>query len=244
MPDKFHPQTRSAPGGAHDATRRALLDAGADVFAEVGFHHATVRDICRRAGANVAAVNYHFGDKETLYAEVLAEQSRLAMALHPLPAAGPDTTPAQRLEDFIRAFLQRVLSAELSARHGRMMAREMVEPTRALDRLVAESIRPQSAALSVILRDLVGPGPSEETLRLLGMSVVGQILFYCHCQPVLIRLFPGMPFNAERLDTLTLHITAFSLAAVRGLSQPPVAPARVPRRPKTPSPPAGRRRRS
>ena len=238
----MRPQPRPAPAGGHAATRRALLDAGADVFAEVGFHHATIRDLCRRAGANVAAVNYHFGDKETLYAEVLAEQSRLAMALHPLPAAAPDATPAQRLEDFIRTFLQRVLSAELSARHGRMMAREMVEPTRALDRLVAESIRPQSAALSVILRDLVGPGPSEETLRLLGMSVVGQILFYCHCQPVLTRLFPGMPFNAERLDTLTLHITAFSLAAVRGLSTSPVS-VPAPGRPKSPRA-AGRRRRS
>ena len=48
-------------------TRQALIEAGGAVFAEQGFHDATVRDICARAGANIAAVHYHFGDKEALY---------------------------------------------------------------------------------------------------------------------------------------------------------------------------------
>lgn len=202
--------------GSHDVTRRALLDAAADVFAEVGFRQATIRDICRRARANVAAVNYHFGDKETLYGEVLSEQSRLAMALHPSPPHDPKVPAEERLEEFVRSFLQRVLSAELSARHGRMMAREMVDPTRALDRLVSESIRPNSQQLAAILRDLVGTGVPEASLRLTAMSIVGQILFYCHCQPVLKRLFPDTPFDSGQLEMLTQHITRFSLAALRG----------------------------
>ena len=98
------------------------------------------------------------------------------------------------------------------------MAREMVEPTGALDRLVAESIRPQSELLRGIVTDLLGGRADAETTRLCGMSVVGQILFYCHCQPVLTRLFPAAKFDAGALDRLTAHITAFSLAAIRGFA--------------------------
>ena len=52
-------------------TRERLLKAAAQLFADRGFKKVTVRDICRAARANVAAVNYHFGDKSGLYREVL-----------------------------------------------------------------------------------------------------------------------------------------------------------------------------
>ena len=54
-----------------EGTRNKLIDAAGQVFAEHGFKAATVREICARASANVALVNYHFGDKEKLYEEVL-----------------------------------------------------------------------------------------------------------------------------------------------------------------------------
>ena len=47
-------------------TRERLLEAAGEVFAERGFREATVRGICKRANANNAAVNYHFGEKEEL----------------------------------------------------------------------------------------------------------------------------------------------------------------------------------
>ena len=52
-------------------TRERLLHAAAEMFAEHGYRDARVRDICQRAGANIAAVNYHFGDKQRLYQEAL-----------------------------------------------------------------------------------------------------------------------------------------------------------------------------
>ena len=54
------------PETAPGATRLQLIEAAGEVFAEMGFQNATVREICRRAGANVAAVNYHFQSKEAL----------------------------------------------------------------------------------------------------------------------------------------------------------------------------------
>jgi AcrR family transcriptional regulator len=48
-------------------TRGRLLDAARAIFADKGFRDATTAEICRRAKATIAAVNYHFGGKERLY---------------------------------------------------------------------------------------------------------------------------------------------------------------------------------
>jgi len=48
-------------------TRRRLLEAAVEVFAEDGFRNATIERICRRARANIAAAHYYFGDKQGLY---------------------------------------------------------------------------------------------------------------------------------------------------------------------------------
>ena len=52
-------------------TRQRVLEAAAHLFALRGFKKVTIRAICAAAHANVAAVNYHFGDKLGLYREVL-----------------------------------------------------------------------------------------------------------------------------------------------------------------------------
>ena len=54
-----------------DDTRDRLLQAAAEIFAEKGFAATTVREICLRAPANLALINYYFGDKLALYKEVL-----------------------------------------------------------------------------------------------------------------------------------------------------------------------------
>src|SRR5476649_1551139 len=92
-----------------DETRRQLLEAAGGVFAEVGFRDATVREICRRAGANVAAINYHFGDKETLYLEVLRYAHGKALAKYPPMLDLPDDAPPKKkLRAFVHSMLQRI----------------------------------------------------------------------------------------------------------------------------------------
>ncbi len=197
------------------ATRQHLLEAAAEVFSETGYRSATVRQICERAGANIAAVNYHFGDKEALYRAVLRASFKTALDVHPAKA-GPKAkaTPEARLEQFIRAFLQRIFSKGPLARHGKLMAREMIEPTSALDEIIQGDIRPRSQELSAILKELIGPKAAPNHIQLCAMSVVSQVLFYHHCRPVVERLDPKMKFDAVTVEYLTRHITDFSLAAI------------------------------
>ncbi len=48
-------------------TKSKILNVAQDLFAEKGFDGASIRDIAQRADVNIAAVNYHFKNKENLY---------------------------------------------------------------------------------------------------------------------------------------------------------------------------------
>lgn len=54
----------------YELTRDRLLDEAEDLFAQRGFHAVSVREITKAAQSNLAAVNYHFGNKQNLYLEV------------------------------------------------------------------------------------------------------------------------------------------------------------------------------
>src|SRR5262249_16323313 len=139
-------------------TRQRLLEAAGEVFAARGFRAATVREICRRARANLAAVNYHFGDKERLYAAVLqytfhcAEPSPLDLGL------GVEATVEEGLQAFIRSHLCSLFDEGRPAWHRKLIAREMAEPTQALDVVVDQMIRPEAELLMAIVRDVLGHG--------------------------------------------------------------------------------------
>jgi len=208
-----------ADNASHAATREQLLEAAGEVFAEVGFRAATVRQICQRAGANIAAVNYHFGDKTELYRAVLKESCQAALTKYP-PNFGLSrrSTPEQRLRAFVYSFLLRIFSEGPSARHGKLMAREMIEPTGALDGIVKDDIRPMSVVLMSIMGDLLGKKADDKTKRLCAMSIVSQVLFYHHCRPVVVRLFPDTKFDEATIAALADHITNFSLAALQQIN--------------------------
>jgi len=60
---------------ASDQTRTAILNAAERLYAERGFGDVTLRDIVAAADVNLAAVNYHFGSKDELIAELFVSRS-------------------------------------------------------------------------------------------------------------------------------------------------------------------------
>ena len=201
---------------ANGATREALLSAATTVFAERGFQDSTVRDICQLAGANVAAVNYHFGGKEELYGEVVLAVSHTGEPPTHM-SLGSDVPAENRLEAHVRWLLKRLVSSGPSDPMGQIMGREMIQPTPALDRLVSEVFRPQSIWLKEVVRDLLGPGFPEATYLRGVMSIVSQIVFYKHCRPVLERMGAGFYPTPEMVEVQIRHIVDFSLAGFHGM---------------------------
>lgn len=199
------------------AARERLLQAAGEVFAEHGFASATVRDICSRAATNIAAVNYYFRDKLGLYTEVLRWINEQLDAKHPVLAGVADDAPApQRLRAFVRSFLLKLFDPERPAWHGKLMSREMFEPTAALDTMV-ESIRPRFRLLSAIVSELLGPAAAPARVRLCANSVVGQCLHYHFGRNLLARLQPEAAFTPPAVEALIEHIATFSLAAMSRL---------------------------
>ena len=203
-----------------DKTRQRLLEAAGEIFAEQGFRKATVRDICARAGTNVASVKYHFGDKERLYSEILRYAHGCAIEKYPpnlgLPADAP---PEKRLYTFVLSFLQRLLDEGRPAWHAKIMSREMAEPTVAMDMLVEEQVKPHFGFIRQVVIELLGPKAPEETVRLCAQSVVGQCLFYHFGKPVTQRLFPQRTFGIKDAPRIAEHITRLTLAGIRDIAR-------------------------
>jgi len=206
------------PSARSRDTRQRLLEAAGEVFAERGFRDATIQEICRRADANIAAVHYHFADKERLYRAVIQYAEGCAGDSPPADIA-PDTPAEKRLRGHIESFLLRLLDEGHPAWLGKLMAREMSQPTPALDVIVQEKIRTTYRRVDAIVRELLGPGACDDDVRACVLSVQGQCLFYRHCHPVLARLFPGLTFGHEQVPGLAEHITRFSLAGIRAIAR-------------------------
>jgi AcrR family transcriptional regulator len=200
-------------------TRERLLKAAERLFADRGFKKVTVRDICRAARANVAAVNYHFGDKLGLYREVLQIAIDVVRATTDAGRqAGEGCPPEEQLRRYIAVFLRRVLPPGHETVH-RLIQREIDDPTPALDALIEQGVRPRIEYLSAIVAKMIGCDPSDRrVLRCVG-SILSQTIIYVRKNPIAERLgftFRGTP---AQIDEAARHITEFSVAGVRAVGR-------------------------
>jgi AcrR family transcriptional regulator len=208
------PASETVAPSAEASPRERLIATAGEVFAELGFHAATVRQITEKAGLNVAAINYHFRDKTELYAACLHAAHCTAME-----AAGEweceSDDPEERLHHFIDRMLRRMLNPDRPKWHHALIGREMIEPTGALDLMVEQGIRPDCRELEAIVHQLTGGDLPRDRVMMLGCSVVGQCLFYLQNRPIIERLYPKFRSKPPTIEQLVEHIYAFSVTAIR-----------------------------
>lgn len=231
------PRFASSASSDHDAVDPAarLLTAAVPVFAQRGFHRATLREIAKEAGVNVAAVSYYFGDKMGLYRAVIEDIRDQRQRAFPVPAVD-DAAPHESLRRIIRALLSRMLAGDERGFEAMLMMREMQSPTAVLGVLVHEYFKPTFDVLCETIERLVEPlqsasmgasarqddfcesearSESIQTLvTQLALGVVGQCLYYRIGRPVLEQLIaPELRAKHYDVESLCRHITASTLAA-------------------------------
>lgn len=206
-------------------TRRHLLTAACEMFGRRGFKAATIAEICRKAGANIAAANYHFGSKEALYMESWRFAFEKSLSIYP-PDGGvaADASVEERLRGRILAIMRRIMDPESHCFD--IAYQELANPTGLLVGVVQESIEPIFGGFMSIVRELLGEDAAEEKIRLCLMSIRAQCF-----GPLLQQRrrkmgpqglsCPGLEPSLEDVEMLADHVTAFSLAGIRAVRQAP-----------------------
>jgi len=195
------------------AMKDRLIEVAGEIFGEKGFKSATVREITTQAGANVAAVNYYFRDKEELYAAVL--RHAVQCSIRHDPVIDDALPPEEQLHLFIVEKLNHLLDPRRPKWHGQLMSREMFSPSASLDLVVNELIRPRIACFRRIVTRIAGRDLPEQRTVLLLLSVMSQCAYYRQSGGLIDRLFPELMQSPTMIPDIARHITTFSVAGIR-----------------------------
>ncbi|MCU0705505.1 MAG: CerR family C-terminal domain-containing protein [Fimbriiglobus sp.] len=202
---------------SNESAKERLLAAAEEIFADYGYEGASVRAICHRAGMNVAAVNYHFGDKETLYVEAV-KRAHNCSDTKPVDDDDPTAPASVRLERFIRHMVA-MMHEPASPSAMKLVVREMADPGKAAATLVDEFIRPIAFRLRALLQELQ-PHQTDEERLMTGFSIIGQCLYYRQNRRVSELIFGKPQVEALTVDMVADHVVRFTRNAI-GLGERP-----------------------
>ncbi len=156
-----------------EKTRDRLLISASRIFAEKGFQESTIAEICEQAETNIASVNYHFRDKETLYLESWHFAFKRELSLYPPDGGLMESASAeQRLAERIRALINRV--ADDNSYSFAIINKEMAQPTRLLSDILDKEINPQRLQMLSLLKECLGQTASDEQIHYCHTRIMGQ----------------------------------------------------------------------
>ena len=177
-------------------TKQKILDAAEALFAREGYHRTSLRAITGRAGVNLAAVNYHFGSKESLLEAVFARRliplNEVRMEkMQEVVRAALDRGARPRVADIMRAFIEPTLRFKETSPGARdfimLVARSFAEADDTVRTIFHRLILPMLQVMIDSLKEAL-PDASEADLfwklRFAMGSFVHTMLDVCDCDPI------------------------------------------------------------
>jgi len=201
-----------------ELTRERILDEAEGLFAHRGYHAVSVREITKTAGCNLAAVNYHFGNKQNLYLEVfrsrwLPRANRVHRNFRKSLKANGDPSPGAVVQSLAQAFLEGPMTDEERMRHHQLISCELAQPTEAFELVADQVLRPLFGNLLADLRAVMPDKTDEEHLALNAFSILAMVLYFSLARPLIIRIIGGN-YESDLKDRLVDHIVEFSLNGI------------------------------
>lgn len=198
-----------------EETRWRLLQAATEVFAEVGFHAATTREICRRAKVNLASIHYYYGDKAELYRQVF----RLPFLNERNVFATLDITQATP-QEVLHSFYDWLFppSAEedpMLHLFMRLHAREEAQPSGVLGDVLAQAFRPNHDKIQAVLCREFGLKKPDAEVDRLTFSLVGLASIYFHGgRAVVEALAPHLIGGKHAREAMVERLVGYAVALI------------------------------
>jgi TetR/AcrR family transcriptional regulator, regulator of cefoperazone and chloramphenicol sensitivity len=201
------PQSRPGPA----STRERILAAAGRLFARQGFQPTTVQQICRQAGANIAAVNYHFGGKGELYLAVWR------CAVERTEARGrlaDDLPPADWLRGFIRQRIETIFADGPGGWLPRLVSLEMENPTAHHARIERMVLEPVRARVARRVAALIGMPESSFETRMAATALMGFLPMIAH-----LRHRRRAKLDRDDVERLVGQTQAYILGGLDGVKR-------------------------
>jgi AcrR family transcriptional regulator len=206
------------PGKGAAKTYKSLLAIASEVFAEKGYRDATIAEISKRARANVAAINYYFGNKETIYKEAWRHSFSESVKIHPPDGGVSDSAPPEeRLRGRVTALLHRI--TDVNNKDFLIVHKELANPTGLLEEVMRKELRPLHEKMETLVRELLGHRASDMEVRFCVISILSQCI-----NPMVAkkgrkgkREDRDGPPGIDDIEAYSNHVVTFSLAGIRAI---------------------------
>jgi AcrR family transcriptional regulator len=198
-------------------TRKQLLEVAGRLFAEHGYARTTSKEICAVAGTNIAAVNYHFGGKDGLYASVLEEaHARLVSIELVTTATQGNADEGEKLRMLLAQVVGQIAKRDPAAWPLRVLSRELMAPTAMMDRMISNQIQPKLKLVAGMIGAILDVSPNHPAVSRCMVSIIGPCGFLLITNPDWQKqVFPSLALEPHALVD---HMVTFALGGLKAVT--------------------------
>ena len=197
-----------------EESRKRIVAAGLQLFAEHGYARTSTRQIAQKAQVNISAIAYYFGDKAGLYQAVFTE-SYCTVEDDIAALTDANLTLEQALNGLFQGFIGPLKLGDIAKLRVRLHMREMVEPTGIWEEEIENGIAPYHQALTGLLQQHLGLAKIDDDLHRLALCIVAMGVHLFTGRDVIERITPELTATHKALDVLHDRLTYFAVSMVQ-----------------------------